>query len=538
MLLRRRAIMLTSWGKDKRGPSRVHTTVDGNSVEENIVLMDGARFYVKPSDYTAFVNTVHQVQTMSSKWYLVERTASITRLFFDLDFHFGVDVPALPDTAHMLEIIAKTTARMFPDEREVRMAVSVAKPYVKMNNDASPPRELLKAGFHVIFPTLIVDIPQARAIRKILICELQKEMPMFADIALHRKNWGDVLDPAVHYVGKGGLRMLYSYKCKPCTAMQQCKSALARRKSKVTCSVCHNQGRLHDRVASYYYPHSVVTVSEGVVSTTETSPKPSTEFCIYPFGKEQTPGYVVPPGLRACVTQDLTEFPCLDDPDWADDKPTPKRCKIRKGSSSGMGVGAPLRCPGYAMVCEIDVMSLGAQKLLAHIQSLKYRGMHPYQNIILSRIKAYTNKSKNAATRLLSPPFIFVSVDGEGSSWCPNKQDHHTSNNVWFYVDSRGCSIRCFSRKKMIRQGFCVPCEHFKTVPSVIGATSFQVNVWNLLVQEIPVAKPSTGASAEYIPDTPPDTQESSSSENVAVMSQMTQEERVDFTDVLTMKWN
>lgn len=45
---------------------------------------------------------------------------------------------------------------------------------------------------------------------------------------------------------------------------------------------------------------------------------------------------------------------------------------------------------------------------------------------------------------------IGVRIGGEGSSYCKNKGDKHTSNSVYFCMNSSGMYHKCFSRKDTI----------------------------------------------------------------------------------------
>lgn len=146
------------------------------------VLMDGGQLHVPDKDLDAFWSEYVSAIFAGQKLYVVEQKTERFKFFVDVDFKN--DEPLSDESA--LELCH----RLHDAVGGGRCLVARAPP--------RPVKDLIKSGFHVHWPELVVSRNEAMALRTRILLELDHE------------SWANIIDSSVY--GGSGLRCLWSHK--------------------------------------------------------------------------------------------------------------------------------------------------------------------------------------------------------------------------------------------------------------------------------------------------------------------------------------
>lgn len=154
------------------------------------LLLDGGRLCVPDEHAGTFLNMYFNAILRGESVSVVELKTPLFKLFFDIDARVNhID----GDFSRVFQCIYEAIHEFWVLEQATKMIICSA-----------PPKEN-KLGFHVIFPSIIVNAPIALAFRDILIQKLEVECPNVCE-----NSWADVLDSCVFKAN--GLRAIYSHK--------------------------------------------------------------------------------------------------------------------------------------------------------------------------------------------------------------------------------------------------------------------------------------------------------------------------------------
>lgn len=142
---------------------------------------------------------------------IVETRTDFFKYFIDFDFNQKdvVELHTVRDYVTLLQVVLR---KFFPLASNVYFECLVSTAPTKKVKAVDGETELIKSGYHVIYPHLWMHKDQALAVRADFITHLEREFPE-RSLPLYN-HWNDVVDESV-YLGSG-LRMLSCIKAHAC----------------------------------------------------------------------------------------------------------------------------------------------------------------------------------------------------------------------------------------------------------------------------------------------------------------------------------
>lgn len=209
--------------------------------------------------------------------YLVEMRGKVFPLLFDFDMHGNEDM-SLNEFVPLVQCVQRLLQKIYPQlsDWQRRAIVCTAAPIIKKRDVTKGleryEMDLIKRGFHLIYPDLITDQADALFVREALIEDLRKAFKdderyvSFVDPAdgqrVYCEKYESLVDPTV--ITSNGLRMIGAHKvdrcplkCKPNTK----KNALDTDQS---CTMCNGLGRVD--IGRPYYVLAEITGDGQVVT--------------------------------------------------------------------------------------------------------------------------------------------------------------------------------------------------------------------------------------------------------------------------------
>lgn len=382
----------------------------------------GGKFNIPPERHNEWLRLyADHLQRGRDPLFFIELRTPVFRMHFDVDF-IQPTVPSLADIVTLVDIASKTMRRFYPDtstpdyDKRFKAIVLKSPTMVKgqyTNDGLCEPVELLKTGFHVIWPFLLVNQNQALTLRESCVVDMVQQLPPRSPPC---NSYEDVIDECV--LTNNGLRMVGSDKAKTCPV---CSG-----KDK-ECMVCRT---LFGKVAEnrVYEPYCFVdehgALNENGLSVL-TQPEDRyacVRLCsIRCFVEQPTEGYVVP--LLAPVK---TVDGALKDRKRA----LTVKAKADKGKTA-YEEGVKWLSDASEIARESTVFTQTQQFLQQRM------GQREWANLMIKRFLFSAAKGQ-----------YFIKVWGEGSNWCSNVQRLHSSSTIYFVIHRTGVTQRCFCKKK------------------------------------------------------------------------------------------
>lgn len=328
------------------------------------------------------------------------------RLYIDFDFSFA----SLDDREAMWKdvevIMQEEVSKFFPDVDPTDGMFDA----VILASGAKRIGEFYKAGIHVVYQNLFVDVNMALYITSALICRLEDEH-LYGDPV---GAWAKRIDQCVYAdEPPRGLRWAWQFKTKPC---ENCGDAVdaARR----GCSMCWC-GVAIDKTASMYAP--VYFLRRGTDCVRDivsgcTRERPSVEMLMAASIRaversEPSAGFVLYPGHP----------------------PLPKLSVKRNAEGGGKQVSLSL----------MGATPAGEQLLMTDPRfgavADAIQAVHPmYASISIQKV---VQKAKGYA----------VAVQGKGSCYCMNYGKDHNKQRVKFFITASGVTQYCHCRCDVVR---------------------------------------------------------------------------------------
>ena len=487
---------LTSWIREIRG----HDGFRNNPLTHT--KMSGGKYYIPESEYDQFQRIYAQdfdngVRTMT----LSEiKSENVFKMFFDVDL---LDTVKISDeyVRKISNLIQEVLRKYFEQSEDLTyvIATTQTKQINKKNLDGIE-TEYTKNGIHLIYPYLFVTTEMALQLRYSVVLELEIKLGK-REIAINP--WSDVIDCAPY---SNGLKMCGSVKvikCIDCNGKGQLaknaeelktiinyRKKLFRRKieegdvkfdysnlfdlsnyeckdvelsrlireytDNTECYVCEGTKKvLEDR----YYMAECVIQSDGSVSNYHTNLIKNSTFeaikltsircksddvCTVNFNK--------PPGTAIAPRNNMIEMSDINR-------------KLSRLPANGL----------YNELMNSDVFkddvvgliswkgeTVDDESIRKEIESC-VRRFHPvYKGITVKSIinvnsvstKRANSFIENLTSEKCQKEFIKsynIRVMGDGSNFCLNKADNHTSCTCYFSITSKGLKQKCFSRKDIVR---------------------------------------------------------------------------------------
>ena len=375
-------------------------------VQLSNILMDGfrgGRIHISNSDYEEFLRLYTNDIMHNRRLCVIECKTGIFKFHMDADLETEQALTD-PQKHELLKKINDAIKPFFKSPREKRFIsiVSCAPPKIKDG--------FIKTGIHIVWPNINVSAHEALLLRENILSELN----IHYSENFTRTGWENAIDASV-YIGSG-LRMIGSIKVAACT---ECN-----RRTMEYCGKCAGTGKLdEDRPYTFFCAYG--DNSEIDQESTETLSK-----CLYKV--------VCLSSIRTFSEQICPEFerfqgaPSYVQPTFHDPTKPPKMPLSKEFTEDKRASAHWKRCrtsisdPAIKKVCERLVRN--------RINKQRYEKLY---------VKDITTDSTRS--------FYDVKVGGQGSNFCQNKMDDHSSNTIYFHIDKSGISQRCFCRKPIIR---------------------------------------------------------------------------------------
>ena len=167
----------------------------------SVVLMSGGCLYVPDADYRDFLTLYASAAEDGEALYVVERPSRQIRFYADFDVHLPVGEDPVAFTSRLAAAFAASAAaHLQSTSPTVSLRVAPKALDGKMQ----------KVGVHLVMPRTRVSVPEAEALRKRVLADLEGS----EGLGTPANGWEDAFDASV-YRG-GGLRLVESRKMVPC----------------------------------------------------------------------------------------------------------------------------------------------------------------------------------------------------------------------------------------------------------------------------------------------------------------------------------
>lgn len=402
-------------GRANAGPK------DGPKKAVSNISMDGlsgGMMYIPDESYNEFLEryaaAMDSPQKMNTScFYFVEKRTPVWKFLLDGDASNCARVMTQQEIHDVFDSIRDTIKLFYPPDTPPATFDMII---LSASRDASEQKDgeeapAIKQGFHPIMPNLLVTDEMALAMRPAIIFKLQKRFPNPKALGLN-VSWNTFIDPTVY--AANGLRMVYSRKCSKCPA---CNNDQKTRKG---CETCVGKGKIDcGRVYTPLMFLSDVTDCENELEILQQNVcRLVKAVSLRTFGKTPTPGWAPYAG---CPTSAL---------EIGADKNDQNKVKIR-----------------YKDIHDEDKKGLAKFKDKVYLDP-EIAKDKVFYDMVRPLIRRYDPRYAEVEVRKVVTNArrtkYMVTLDGEGSSFCMNKNADHRNNTVWFEFTKQGMRARCF----------------------------------------------------------------------------------------------
>ena len=415
---------------------------DGISLNSHNIISGGV-LRVPRCDHDEFHKRYIEDIKNGHSYYYSENFTPVYRMCFDLDFKEetveGSELVGDITYRHRVftEII-KTVRRFYPIDTDAKIFTTIILEAPPKKVDSVPGHcPYTKIGSHMVFPYLYVNKVQALYITEAATSALENEIGKRGLDTIWQNDWSDVCDKVVHQ--NGNLRMPYSdkpVKCKECDADPDRKN-----NQKSTCSdpLCEYGKKPEERP---YSPIMVLnldgTINHVMFKTIEKQMfKAINMTSVRTYERNTTKGFQA---FVGCVTPDNVV-------DGKYVSSTVSCSKNGKGTKR-KAVDTIVRGKNKTHMEEHDARS----KIMIHLA----KKCRPQYANLLFKDAFYIESSNNTRRYILN-------VRGEGSNFCINKGDDHTSSSIYFIFSQAGIRQKCFCKKDIARYPSGVGCNNWES---------------------------------------------------------------------------
>jgi len=210
-------------------------------------LLDGGIWGVPKEQYPEFLNLLAIDLQNGEKHYICENRTPIFKFICDIDL-FEETIITVEQISRIVSVLQETVSEYYGDKKVVICGAD-SKTVKKMVSETGggfgqKEIELVKSGFHLVWPDIWITAETAKNLRVVFIKTLIEKFG-------ERENyntWDDVVDLAVYQ--DNGLRMV------GCRKMAICKSCKNKREFRDTCLTCSSTGKVDEN--RVYTPKAVL----------------------------------------------------------------------------------------------------------------------------------------------------------------------------------------------------------------------------------------------------------------------------------------
>ena len=384
--------------------------------ELSAVLLDGfrgGRIAISGNDYDEFLSRYAEDVEAGRRVCFVECKTALHPFFADLDLQVEQEI----DSAARAQLIMHIVDAMRPFLRTSvpgRLDCLVATAPVKSKDGK------IKCGIHITFPRLIVSEHEALLFRENIVAELKERYSH----EFCTNGWDDAVDKSV-YLGPG-LRMIGSVKVVTCQGCTKHTSS--------DCGVCLGSGRV-DEERKYQFDSFF---SDGKLDAAKTALLHKCTAKVIKLASVRSFSDRVCPEFARFTGAPSYVEPTLRDPTKPPRMPTSSELAEDRRASRGWK-------RSRTVVTDRRVHEACERIVRNRVNRSRYEKLH------VKEISTDTTKG-----------FFDVKVSGQGSSFCMNKMDDHSSNTIYFHIERTGVTQRCFCRRPEVRRAN-VTCAKFRS---------------------------------------------------------------------------
>ena len=389
---------------------------DKPHVQLSNVLMDGqngGRVALSNDDYEEFLRKYAMDMDAGQYLCVVECKTGTFRFYMDLDVETAAELTDEEKVAIVSHVLGGMRPFLQnPNRGRLHCILACAPPKTKDG--------MVKNGMHLVFPHLKVSDHEALLFRENVVAELN--LNLGRDYC--RGGWDAAVDKAV-YIGSG-LRMIGSVKVSSCNVCHR---------KDPNCVNCGGSGKIIENrpYRLYGYFDDDGRIDEANTETLRRS----------------TYRLISKASIRCFSNDTCPEF------------------KRFQGAPSYVGPTMqnptkPPRMPSGVEFSEDRQASRAWKRSRAVVSDERIRQV--CERIVRNRVNKarYSNLCVREVNTDSTRSFYDIKVSGQGSSFCQNKMDDHTSNTIYFHIDRAGVTQRCFCRKPIMREAK-VTCSKYRS---------------------------------------------------------------------------
>lgn len=199
-------------------------------------LLDGGIWSIPKDKYLKFLELLAIDLQNGEKHYICENRTSIFKFICDIDM-FELEICSIEKISSIVTVLNQIVNEYY-QEKKVIICGADSKT-VKINEI-----EMIKSGFHLVWPDIWISVDNAKKLRILFI---EKLILTFGEREVFNK-WEDVVDLAVFE--DNGLRMV------GCRKMAPCKSCKNKKEFRENCESCDGTGKKDEN--RIYSPKAVI----------------------------------------------------------------------------------------------------------------------------------------------------------------------------------------------------------------------------------------------------------------------------------------
>jgi len=199
-------------------------------------LLDGGIWSVPKERYLEFLNLLAVDLQNNEKHYICENRTEVFKFICDIDM-FEKELITIEEISRIVEVLNSVISEYY-GQRKVIICGADSK--MVMKNEI----ELVKCGFHLVWPDIWINVETAKKIRMLFI---EKLINTFGERESYN-TWDDVVDLSVYE--DNGLRMV------GCRKMAICKSCKNKKEFRESCESCEGTGKKDEN--RVYKPVAVI----------------------------------------------------------------------------------------------------------------------------------------------------------------------------------------------------------------------------------------------------------------------------------------
>ena len=203
-------------------------------------LLDGGIWSIPKENYSEFLRLLAVDLQNGEKHYICENRTEVFKFICDIDMFDDIIINI--DSIKIITLKLQEIINIYFGDFKVIICGSDSK-NVKVNEI-----EMIKSGFHLVWPDIWLSVDTAKKIRILFI---EKLIEHFGERESYNK-WEDVIDLAVYE--DNGLRMV------GCRKIALCKSCKNKKEFRETCETCKSAGKIDEN--RIYSPKAVLGTCE------------------------------------------------------------------------------------------------------------------------------------------------------------------------------------------------------------------------------------------------------------------------------------